>query len=68
LKNKLIVPNSLEEFENELSKLQRSSEYQKEVVRKQTDLLPFLLKSWGSKASKVVADIGLDCMSRDKVL
>ncbi len=67
LKNKLIVPNSLEEFESELSKLQRSSEYQKGVVRKQTDLLPLLLKSWGSKASDIVADIGLDCMNRDIV-
>ena len=67
-KNKLIVPNSLEDFENELSKLKMSPEYQKEVIRKQTDLLPFLLKSWGSKASEVVADIGLDCMNRDKVL
>ena len=67
LKNKLIVPNSLEDFENELSKLKMSPEYQKEVVQKQTELLPFLLKSWGSKASEAVADIGLDCMNRDIV-
>jgi ATP-dependent helicase/DNAse subunit B len=66
-KDKLIVPNSLEDFENELSKLKISPEYQKEVVRKQTEFLPFLLKSWGNKASEAVADIGLDCMNRDIV-